>query len=115
MADGLMVQTFDVRAAGGTAEQSLAAYRKAETALLKQSGAVVAKSQVCKGLALPHAEWQSDLKGIRNSRYLITKDSDVIRVTIVASNAQSPRGGGGAKAGADLPHPQGLRFACRRY
>gem|GEM_PF-5037599 len=91
--NGVQLQTFYVPAVRGSAEQSLAAYRKAETALLQQSGAVVAESNFCKGVAQPHGEWRSTLKGIRDSRYFTVKAGDAIKVTIVASNPKSPRGG----------------------
>jgi hypothetical protein len=91
--NGVQLQTFYVPAVGGSAEQSLAAHRKAETALLQQSGAVVSESHFCSRVAQPHGEWRSTLKGIRDSRYLTVKSGDAIKVTIVASNPKSPRGG----------------------
>ena len=90
---GVQLQTFYVPAVPGSAEQALTAHRKAETALLQHSGAVVSESNYCKGVAQPHGEWRSTLKGIRDSRYLTVTAGDAIKVIIVASNPRSPQGG----------------------
>jgi hypothetical protein len=90
--DGVMVQLLRVPAPAGTEDEALAAHRQAETAFLEKSKALIAPSSLCAGLALPHAEWIAELKGVSTSRYLTVKIDDTILVLVVASNAKSPPG-----------------------
>ncbi|UUZ47004.1 hypothetical protein LP420_25725 [Massilia sp. B-10] len=89
--DGVMVQLLRVPAAM-TEDEALAAHRQTEVAYLEKNKAVIAESALCANLALPHAEWIAELKGVSSSRYLTVKIDDTILVLVVASNAKSPPG-----------------------
>lgn len=90
--DGVMVQLLRVPAPAGSEDEALAAHREKEAAYLEKNKAVIGPSTLCAGLAIPHAEWIAELKGVSTSRYLTVKIDDTILVLVVASNAKSPPG-----------------------
>jgi hypothetical protein len=90
--DGVMVQLLRVPAAAGSDEEALAVHRQTEVAFLERSKAVISESTLCADLALAHAEWIAEIKGVSTSRYLTVKMDDTILVLVVASNATSPVG-----------------------